>query len=453
MNQNIICYVLGRLVLAEAVILGIPFFMALYGWEKSAPAFAVSICICVLIGLVLRVHGRSGNEQLTMREGAAITGLGWLLATFLGMLPYLLSGSLGFLDGLFESISGFTGTGATVMTSIESQPFSILFWRMMTHWFGGLGIIVIFIALLPQAGQSTVYMYNAETTGPTRDRVLPRLREMSRERADLEARVAEGLDGLHAHRIDEVHGDQRHGRREDHEVGLELRVVSQHARSLFPDAVVEAEVAARDVYGVVLGDGAFVVALVNPVSATPRAVHDAVIEFLGEVLLPVIGQDGSYYTNAQMAADGWNCGTPSNPLAIAATTAQGLKESRSWGVNMSTYLAIKPIKDLTLKSQFSYRLNTSTYREMTKIHATGTEVATQDGAKQQMNTSSNITWENTIAYDLKLNDHALNVVIGNSIEQARYGMSLEASSKNNLFGNDWDRAYISDISLLCKSSP
>ena len=155
MNWDIICYVLGRLVLAEAVILGIPFLMALYGWERSAPAFAVSICICVLVGLALRVNGRSGNEQLTMREGAAITGLGWLLATFLGMLPYLLSGSLGFLDGIFESISGFTGTGATVMTSIESQPFSILF-------------------------QSTVYMYNAETTGPTRDRVLPRLREMTR---------------------------------------------------------------------------------------------------------------------------------------------------------------------------------------------------------------------------------------------------------------------------------
>lgn len=121
MNWDIICYVLGRLVLAEAVILGIPFLMALYGWERSAPAFAVSICICVLVGLALRVNGRSGNEQLTMREGAAITGLGWLLATFLGMLPYLLSGSLGFLDGIFESISGFTGTGATVMTSIESQ--------------------------------------------------------------------------------------------------------------------------------------------------------------------------------------------------------------------------------------------------------------------------------------------------------------------------------------------
>ena len=180
MNQNIICYVLGRLVLAEAVILGIPFLMALYGWEKSAPAFAVSICICVLAGLALRVNGRSGNEQLTMREGAAITGLGWLLATFLGMLPYLLSGSLGFLDGIFESISGFTGTGATVMTSIESQPFSILFWRMMTHWFGGLGIIVIFIAVFPQFGKGIVHMFNAESTGPRSDRTLPRIKEMAK---------------------------------------------------------------------------------------------------------------------------------------------------------------------------------------------------------------------------------------------------------------------------------
>ena len=87
MNWNIIYYVLGRLVVAEAVVLCIPFFMALYGREESAPAFAVSILICVMMGTALRMHGRSGNEQLTMREGAAITGLGWMLATFLGMLP------------------------------------------------------------------------------------------------------------------------------------------------------------------------------------------------------------------------------------------------------------------------------------------------------------------------------------------------------------------------------
>lgn len=169
--------------------------------------------------------------------------------------------------------------------------------------------------------------------------------------------------------------------------------------------------------------------------------HDLLV---GNPLLPAHAADGSYYTNAAMAADGWNCGTPTNPLALAATTAQGLKENRSWGLNMSTYLQIKPIKALTLKSQFAYRLYTSTYREMTKVHATGTDVASQDGVKQKMETNSNISWENTIAYDLEAGDHTLNVVVGNSIEQARYGMTLEASSKNNLFGDDWDRAYISN---------
>ena len=95
------------------------------------------------------------------------------------MLPYLLGHYLGFLDALFESISGFTGTGATVFVTLDGVPYSILFWRMMTAWIGGLGIIVIFIALLPQSGASTIYMYSAEGSGPTLDRVMPRLHEMT----------------------------------------------------------------------------------------------------------------------------------------------------------------------------------------------------------------------------------------------------------------------------------
>ena len=111
--------------------------------------------------------------------GAAVNAAAIFIGAGLGMLPYVLGGCLGFLDGFFESLSGFTGTGATVITSLSEMPRSLLFWRSMTHWFGGLGIIVIFIALLPQAGQSTVYMYNAETTGPTHDRVMPRLQSMT----------------------------------------------------------------------------------------------------------------------------------------------------------------------------------------------------------------------------------------------------------------------------------
>ncbi|SDG95544.1 trk system potassium uptake protein TrkH [Selenomonas sp. WCT3] len=180
MDLKIVCYILGRLVIAETIIMLIPFFMALYNGEASIQGFAVALGLCASVGMVLLSNGRVRVEHLTMREGIAITGIGWIMATSLGMLPFVCGGYLGVLDAWFESISGFTGTGATVMENLSVIPPSILFWRMMTHWFGGLGIIVIFIALLPQTGQSTVYMYNAETTGPTRERVLPRLRDMTK---------------------------------------------------------------------------------------------------------------------------------------------------------------------------------------------------------------------------------------------------------------------------------
>ena len=180
MDSRVILYILGRLVLAEAAVMGIPLVMAVVFGEPSARAFFLAVSITVSLGAYLLARGRALPKPLTMREGIAITGIGWMLATAIGMLPYLLGGYLGLLDGVFESISGFTGTGATVLPTIEGLPASVLFWRMMTDWFGGLGIIVIFIALLPQTGQSTIYMYNAETTGPTRERVLPRLRDMTK---------------------------------------------------------------------------------------------------------------------------------------------------------------------------------------------------------------------------------------------------------------------------------
>ena len=95
------------------------------------------------------------------------------------MLPYLLGGYLGYLDGVFESISGFTGTGATVVEDIEALPQGVLLWRSLTHWLGGLGIIVIFIALLPATGQSAITMYNAESSAQGSERVLPRLKNLT----------------------------------------------------------------------------------------------------------------------------------------------------------------------------------------------------------------------------------------------------------------------------------
>ena len=178
MNIYTVNYMLSRLSFAMAASLCIPLILAIVENEQSRQAFMLSIFVSIFFGIAFRRYGYPA-EELTAREGIAITAFGWITGTFLGMLPYLLGGYLGFLDALFESISGFTGTGATVFSSLSILPYSILFWRMMTAWIGGLGIIVIFIALLPQSGASTIYMYNAEGVGPTMDRVMPRLRDMT----------------------------------------------------------------------------------------------------------------------------------------------------------------------------------------------------------------------------------------------------------------------------------
>lgn len=180
MDLHVISQFLGRIALAQGGVICLPLLMALLFGEECWPAFTETIATCALTGSAFLRWGRVRTKKLTMREGIAITGLGWLLATFLGMLPYCLSGYLNYFDGTFESISGFTGTGATVIPDLEILPQSLLFWRSLTHWLGGLGIVVIFLAILPEAGQSTVYLYNAESTGPTRERVLPRLRDMVR---------------------------------------------------------------------------------------------------------------------------------------------------------------------------------------------------------------------------------------------------------------------------------
>lgn len=179
MDFRVICRFLGRISIAEAVVTIIPMVLALIYREKSFLAFSSAIVIMSIVGLCLVRYGQVRTQRLTIREGIAITGLGWLLATALGMIPYVAGGYLGVLDGVFESISGFTGTGATVIEDIESLPFSIVFWRSLTHWLGGLGIVVIFIALLPAAGQNTIFLHNAEAAGPSTDRVLPRLRDMT----------------------------------------------------------------------------------------------------------------------------------------------------------------------------------------------------------------------------------------------------------------------------------
>ena len=173
-------------------------------------------------------------------------------------------------------------------------------------------------------------------------------------------------------------------------------------------------------------------------------IHDLLI---ANPLLPVYDKDGNYYTNKQMAADGWTIGSVSNPLAIAATTSQGLNESNSWTVNTSAYLEIQPIRNLIFKSQFGYRYGSSSYHSMTRIHASGTNVADQDQASQSMDIWSRITLDNTLSYTFDISRHNVNVVAGQSIEKTTYGEHLQASGNNLLFGDSWDHAYLSNAQI------
>ena len=170
--------------------------------------------------------------------------------------------------------------------------------------------------------------------------------------------------------------------------------------------------------------------------------HDLLV---GNPLLLPYDADGNYMTNAEQAARGYNLGTNlPNPLANADTKSMGLHASKSWNLFLSAYLQIQPIKNLIFKSQFGYRYWSSSYRGMTRKHAIGTDVATQDGASQSLSVGSSISWENTLSYTLQLGLHNINVVVGNTIQKNTYGENLSASGKNNLFEDDWTRAWVSN---------
>lgn len=176
MNFRLLSFFLGKLCTTCAISLCLPLLLALFLGEDSILAFLGAIMSGASLGFLFIKYGESEDVGITYREGVAIVGFGWLIITFLGSLPYVFTGVLDPISAFFESVSGFTTTGATAISQIEILPRSLLLWRSLTHWIGGIGIIVVFIALLPQIGGGAVHMFNAEVTGPTAERVLPRIK-------------------------------------------------------------------------------------------------------------------------------------------------------------------------------------------------------------------------------------------------------------------------------------
>ncbi|WP_340818931.1 TrkH family potassium uptake protein [Methanolobus sp. WCC4] len=177
MNQKVILNVMGNLLSLLALLMIIPLLVALYYGDSPYP-FAFSVVITGITGLFLSNRYRSEGDW-KKREGFAIVAFSWFLAAVFGALPYLFDGFTP-VNALFESMSGFTTTGATIMLDIENHSRSILFWRSMTQWIGGMGIIMLFIAILPKLGVAGRQLFRAEAPGPTEDKIKPRIRETAK---------------------------------------------------------------------------------------------------------------------------------------------------------------------------------------------------------------------------------------------------------------------------------
>ncbi len=175
MNSLIVLRTLGMLLLCEAITMLFPVMVAVIYGEDAVFAFLASLAITAAIGLVL-FSIRVKNKIIRYKEGFAIVTFGWLMVSVLGTLPFLLTGALpSVIDAFFESVSGFTTTGATVINDIEVLPRSLLFWRSFTNWLGGMGILVLALALAPALGVGTFQILKAESPGPISTKLTPRV--------------------------------------------------------------------------------------------------------------------------------------------------------------------------------------------------------------------------------------------------------------------------------------
>lgn len=180
-NYRLISYIMGVLILVEAGMFALCAGISLLYQESTYSCFIQSIWINVALGTIMVLCGKRTDSLITRRDGYCIVSLIWIVFSLLGMMPFYLSGYIpSVTDAFFETMSGFTTTGATILDDIESFPRGLLFWRSFTQWIGGLGIVLFTIALLPLFSGSSQQLFLSEATGVTHDKIHPRIKVMAR---------------------------------------------------------------------------------------------------------------------------------------------------------------------------------------------------------------------------------------------------------------------------------
>ena len=176
MNYKLVFRLLGRLLLMEALLMLPSLGVSLLCGEGDWPAFVQAMIVTAACGALPGFFLRTEKENLTPRDGMVVAGLSWLLLSFFGALPFMLSGAIPHLaDAYFEAASGFTTTGSTILQNIEALPRGILFWRSFSHWIGGMGVLVFTLAVMPKLSGRTSHLARAESPGPSFSKLLPKM--------------------------------------------------------------------------------------------------------------------------------------------------------------------------------------------------------------------------------------------------------------------------------------
>ncbi len=180
MNHRIVIYFLGWLLDFEGCFLILPCLVGVIYGESDAFYFALTSLICLVLGFII-TRFKSKDKALYAREGFVIVGLSWFLLSLFGALPFTMSGSIpSYVDALFETASGFTTTGATILSSVEEMSKCVNFWRTFTHWIGGMGVLVFMMAVVPLADGRNMYLMKAESPGPTVGKLVPRIKSTAK---------------------------------------------------------------------------------------------------------------------------------------------------------------------------------------------------------------------------------------------------------------------------------
>ncbi|MGB5262997.1 MAG: potassium transporter TrkG, partial [Lutimonas sp.] len=172
---------MGFLLIFNGVFMLISALISFFNHEEATKGILISGLLSMAIGGVSQFATKGFKKEIKKREGYLVVALGWIVMSFSGALPYYITGSIpSFTDAFFETMSGYTTTGASILNDIESLPKGLLLWRSTTHWIGGMGIIVMAIAILPLLGIGGMQMFAAEAPGPSTDKLHPRITDTAK---------------------------------------------------------------------------------------------------------------------------------------------------------------------------------------------------------------------------------------------------------------------------------